>query len=694
MSSSSVNQAIESGNREFLKECMGRNDPKLFQADSNGLFPVHYACAFGDSEVLEYIIQHSTEAPSAIFGHKTVNSGTTPLHYAARNGHLDVVQTLAKGGADVNARDCKGWTPLHYACFRGFADVAELLITSGADVSAHTEDESRYTPLHFACYSGYSQVIFLLVKSGADLTEADSKGEFPLDMLPVAAPQHPTAQTVALTSPSSIVAAAAATAALFSAGTLGGANSSHSSRRSSRHNAAASQGATAAAGGSGSGADSSPLQKTLSELLGESYRDFKKDMNAFSIGDNALYSDVSVVAEASGAHLKAHKAILAARSPKLASELSEAAQDCARVSIPAVYTETAVRMFLEWCYTGDITLPAAPAPDSIKACAQLIDMAQVYAAQPQQSSSAAQCECGACAACTLGGLPGLAIAYLASRMRTKNDVMAVADAILAAKPSPWIGKLGAVMIERALTLPAVDSLVYVYQSLKKLPLDLLEIVISNVRLTRREQAHPQASLLGDAEASNVPSGTASPAIGPTAQAGASPSQQGASGAPVAAPSLVPELFVLEYAKLCPPEFKRKIKGTDNKVGYAYNYLLGRGNIDTCCGIINSLRVMQNATWFEDPVSDAPGYAPNYYNIVKHPMDFSTLEVISAHGTVLIVVSFSIFVLLIAIENGERERGCHCRRICDPWKADMAELPHVQPETDGPVLCGEDTWDEI
>ncbi len=41
--------------------------------------------------------------------------GLTPLHYAARYSHLQVVKLLVERGADVNARAEDGITPLHFA---------------------------------------------------------------------------------------------------------------------------------------------------------------------------------------------------------------------------------------------------------------------------------------------------------------------------------------------------------------------------------------------------------------------------------------------------------------------------------------------------------------------------------------------------------------------------------------------------
>jgi ankyrin repeat protein len=59
------------------------------------------------------------------------NDGDAPLHYAAGNGHRDVVEFLLANQADVNALDKQGFTPLHYAVARGHKDVAALLHKHG-----------------------------------------------------------------------------------------------------------------------------------------------------------------------------------------------------------------------------------------------------------------------------------------------------------------------------------------------------------------------------------------------------------------------------------------------------------------------------------------------------------------------------------------------------------------------------------
>ena len=47
------------------------------------------------------------------------NSGKTPLHFAAQQGHSDVCLALLVNGADKNPRHKSGRTPLHLAAYLG-----------------------------------------------------------------------------------------------------------------------------------------------------------------------------------------------------------------------------------------------------------------------------------------------------------------------------------------------------------------------------------------------------------------------------------------------------------------------------------------------------------------------------------------------------------------------------------------------
>ena len=61
--------------------------------------------------------------------------GRTPLHVAARAGHLRECQQLIELGAAVDPVDLLGWTPFGMAVAKGHADIVSLLIKNGANVN-------------------------------------------------------------------------------------------------------------------------------------------------------------------------------------------------------------------------------------------------------------------------------------------------------------------------------------------------------------------------------------------------------------------------------------------------------------------------------------------------------------------------------------------------------------------------------
>jgi len=99
----------------------------------------------------------------------------TALHWAARDGHIEVVKTLLAAGADVNARDFYEETPLYYAIdgkSTNSLEIAKLLIDKGADVNAH--DDSDQTPLESSIYvnseTGY-EIAKLLIAKGSKINK-------------------------------------------------------------------------------------------------------------------------------------------------------------------------------------------------------------------------------------------------------------------------------------------------------------------------------------------------------------------------------------------------------------------------------------------------------------------------------------------------------------------------------------------
>lgn len=90
------------------------------------------------------------------------------LHEAAKTGNIDRVHKLIKEGHFVNAIDSRfGLTPLHYAVRNGRVEVARLLIENGA--SLNQPSTQGITPLDWAAeYLGADQRNSLLRIAAGD----------------------------------------------------------------------------------------------------------------------------------------------------------------------------------------------------------------------------------------------------------------------------------------------------------------------------------------------------------------------------------------------------------------------------------------------------------------------------------------------------------------------------------------------
>ncbi|XP_044747546.1 protein phosphatase 1 regulatory inhibitor subunit 16B [Coccinella septempunctata] len=71
--------------------------------------------------------------------------GATPLHIAAANGYISVVEFLLEHGVRTDAKDKDDWQPAHAAACWGHLEVIELLAQAGADLNAKNKhDETPF----------------------------------------------------------------------------------------------------------------------------------------------------------------------------------------------------------------------------------------------------------------------------------------------------------------------------------------------------------------------------------------------------------------------------------------------------------------------------------------------------------------------------------------------------------------------
>eukprot|EP01123_Difflugia_compressa_P014425 TRINITY_DN744_c1_g3_i1.p1 TRINITY_DN744_c1_g3~~TRINITY_DN744_c1_g3_i1.p1 ORF type:complete len:400 (-),score=78.31 TRINITY_DN744_c1_g3_i1:233-1252(-) len=148
----------------------GRNDVirflvKEWKADVNYMTDVNalfMAVQYDNIETVKLLIELGANVNLVQEKHKCY-----PLHLAASNNFLDIVDLLIKNGAVIDCPDHRGFTPLFMASAEGYNTCVEKLIKSGANVN-HRSMEDYTTAIYHAVNSNRLKVVRLLLEHGAD----------------------------------------------------------------------------------------------------------------------------------------------------------------------------------------------------------------------------------------------------------------------------------------------------------------------------------------------------------------------------------------------------------------------------------------------------------------------------------------------------------------------------------------------
>ena len=173
--------------REIVELLLARGSD-VQQRGLNDYTPLHWAAGDGDLAMVDLLLAHGAdpneitriddmETPlevASVAGHAAVVARLRPLttrldwEDASRTGDVKVLARMVRSGHAIDARDGYGQTALMRAAHAGHADAVDWLIGHGADLD-HTS-KFHLSALMLAIIAGHPRVARRLVAAGADTT--------------------------------------------------------------------------------------------------------------------------------------------------------------------------------------------------------------------------------------------------------------------------------------------------------------------------------------------------------------------------------------------------------------------------------------------------------------------------------------------------------------------------------------------
>lgn len=92
------------------------------------------AAKAGDVTAVKQLLYGRLASPNAAQGASSGYAGWTPLHWAASEGHTEMIKLLLARGAKPNQlTTAHRWTPLHLAASKAHTSAVQALLAGGAD---------------------------------------------------------------------------------------------------------------------------------------------------------------------------------------------------------------------------------------------------------------------------------------------------------------------------------------------------------------------------------------------------------------------------------------------------------------------------------------------------------------------------------------------------------------------------------
>lgn len=164
-------RAVQYGVLERVRELLEQQGIDPNKPDEENVYLLHWAAINNRIEIAEYLLAKAGVQVDPVGGELE----STPLNWAARSGHVNMVATLIRHGANPLVLDVEGFAVIHLATMFMHTNVVAYLLVKGVDPDM--PDKFGVTPLMYAAQRVHSRdPAQLFITFNARINAQDPKG--------------------------------------------------------------------------------------------------------------------------------------------------------------------------------------------------------------------------------------------------------------------------------------------------------------------------------------------------------------------------------------------------------------------------------------------------------------------------------------------------------------------------------------
>ena len=173
-----IYNAVKKQDLNLLSSYLEKNIDREEEYECTAL---HYACREGNLEIIDFLLKNGANTNK-----KNSYATQYPLFEAINSKkvelHLPMIKRLIEHGAKINSVDSFGNTLLHHATEYGNKALVTFLIDSKIDINK-TERHDKDSALHYACFKKNRELFSQLVEAGAEREALNINGKRAEDYL-------------------------------------------------------------------------------------------------------------------------------------------------------------------------------------------------------------------------------------------------------------------------------------------------------------------------------------------------------------------------------------------------------------------------------------------------------------------------------------------------------------------------------